>query len=164
VRELAARSGVSHSGISLMERDLISPSVDTLSAVLDALGSTLTAFFSDLESSHPYRIFHRSDELVEIGNTGCDILSDDRRRPPEPAALDAARDLCARRRHRRGCIARGSEAGMVISGTAEVTVGSESSVLGQGDGYYFDSRLPHRFRNCGDGPCEIVSAITPPTY
>lgn len=54
VRELAARSGISHSTISLIERDRMSPSIDTLGAVLDALGTTLTGFFSDLQSSLPY--------------------------------------------------------------------------------------------------------------
>jgi transcriptional regulator with XRE-family HTH domain len=49
VRELALRSGVSHSSISLIERDQISPSVDTLGAILDALGSTLPGFFSELQ-------------------------------------------------------------------------------------------------------------------
>ena len=43
VRELADRSGISHSTISLIERDKISPSLDTLSAVLDASGITLTS-------------------------------------------------------------------------------------------------------------------------
>ena len=35
---------------------------------------------------------------------------------------------------------------------------------GPGDGYLFDSRLPHRFRNASGAPCEIVSACTPPTF
>ena len=42
LRELAARSGVSHSAISLIERDRMSPTVDTLGAILDALGATLS--------------------------------------------------------------------------------------------------------------------------
>ncbi len=54
VREVAKRSGVSHSAISLIERDRMSPSVDTLSAILEAMGSTLTGFFSGLSASMPY--------------------------------------------------------------------------------------------------------------
>jgi mannose-6-phosphate isomerase-like protein (cupin superfamily) len=37
-------------------------------------------------------------------------------------------------------------------------------ILGPGDAYYFESRLPHRFRNVGSVPCEIVSANSPPTF
>ena len=67
VRELAVRSGISHSTISLIERDRMSPSIDTLSAILDALGTTLPGFFSDLQSSLPYSPFYPAPELVEIG-------------------------------------------------------------------------------------------------
>ncbi len=63
MRALAARSGVSHSSISLMERDAISPSVDTLNAVLDALGSTLPSFFQDLQPASPRSAFLRARDL-----------------------------------------------------------------------------------------------------
>ena len=58
----------------------------------------------------------------------------------------------------------GEEAGIVISGQIEITAGGQRRVLRQGEGYLFDSRLPHRFRNPGPEPCVIVSACTPPTF
>src|SRR5579875_3328237 len=67
IRELAARSGISHSAISLIEPNRISPSVETLGAILDALGTTLTGFFSDLQSRLPYSPFYRAEDFVEIG-------------------------------------------------------------------------------------------------
>jgi transcriptional regulator with XRE-family HTH domain len=33
-----------------------------------------------------------------------------------------------------------------------------------GEAYYFDSTLPHRFRNPGDEECVIISANTPPSF
>jgi len=54
--------------------------------------------------------------------------------------------------------------GKVGLGQIEVTVNGQSRILGPGDAYYFDSRLPHRFRNPGDEECEIVSACTPPSF
>jgi mannose-6-phosphate isomerase-like protein (cupin superfamily) len=53
---------------------------------------------------------------------------------------------------------------MVLKGEVELTVGSVSRRLATGDGYYFDSRELHRFRNVADEPSEILSAVTPPTY
>ena len=58
----------------------------------------------------------------------------------------------------------GEEAGVVISGEIEVTVDDAVAVLAPGDGYLFDSRLPHRFRNIGDVQCIVVSACTPPSF
>jgi mannose-6-phosphate isomerase-like protein (cupin superfamily) len=51
-----------------------------------------------------------------------------------------------------------------VSGRIELTVGGQTRLLGPGDAYYFSSAVPHRFRNVGDEPCEIISASTPPTF
>jgi mannose-6-phosphate isomerase-like protein (cupin superfamily) len=59
---------------------------------------------------------------------------------------------------------KGEEGGIVVAGRIELTVGAQSRVLGPGDAYYFTSAVPHRFRNCGEESCEIISASTPPTF
>jgi len=164
VRELAVRSGVSHSTISLIERDRMSPSIDTLSAVLEALGTTLPGFFSDLQSSLPYSPFYRAADMVEIGrpetvsyrviglnHPNRQVLMLHETYPPGGDSGDAFTHAA-------------QEAGMVVRGAVELTVGDQVQVLRAGDGYYFDSRLPHRFRNAHDGESQIVSAVTPPTY
>ena len=56
------------------------------------------------------------------------------------------------------------EGGVVISGRLELTVGDETHLLGPGDSYLFNSRLPHRFRNVGNEECVLVSACTPPSF
>jgi len=43
-------------------------------------------------------------------------------------------------------------------------VGMQERQLGPGDGYYFRSDIPHRFRNPGPEPCVVVSAATPATF
>ncbi len=163
-RELAARSGVSHSGISLIERDRMSPSVDTLGAILGALGLTLSAFFEDLESAIPPRIFYAANELTEIGRAdrvsyrlvGMDYPNRRMLLLSEHYAPGAATD--------QPIAHNAEEAGIVTRGAIEVTVGGQARVLKEGDGYYFDSRQPHLFRNVAEGVSTIVSAVTPPTY
>lgn len=58
----------------------------------------------------------------------------------------------------------GEEAGVIVRGKIELTVGGQCEVLGAGDAYYFNSRLPLRFRNIHKEECEIVSTCTPPTF
>jgi mannose-6-phosphate isomerase-like protein (cupin superfamily) len=53
---------------------------------------------------------------------------------------------------------------VVVAGEVEVTVGEQVRVLRAGEGYYFESRVPHRFRNLGESDAVIVSANTPPTF
>ena len=163
-RDLAIRSGISHSTISLVERDRMSPSVDTLGAILDALGTTLPGFFSDLPASRPHDPFYPAARLTEIGNAdtisyrviGLDFPNRDILMLHETYAPGA--DTGESFSH------AAQETGFVLSGAVEVTVGAESRVLRPGDGYYFDSTQPHRFRNVAPGRSEIISAVTPPTY
>lgn len=56
------------------------------------------------------------------------------------------------------------EAGIVSHGQIEITVADQVRVLSLGEGYLFDSRLPHRFRNVGTETCRIISACTPLTF
>ena len=164
MRELAVRSGVSPSAISLIERDRMSPSVDTLSAVLSALGSTMSAFFDDLSSGVPYSPFYKADELVEIGRS--DRVSHRLVGMNHPnRRLLLLHERYAPRAATEGSLSHpAEEAGIVTRGAVEVIVDGQSRVLHEGDAYYFDSRSSHGFRNVSDGESEIISAVTPPTY
>ena len=164
IRELAARSGISHSTISLLERDRMSPSLDTLSAILEALGSTLVGFFSELQSTIPYSPFYTADDLVEIGQENSVSYKMIGVNHPDRQILMLHETYVAGADSGQAFSHSAQETGMVTQGAIEVTVGEQCRVLQKGDGYYFDSRLPHRFRNVLDEQSEIVSAVTPPTY
>jgi Mannose-6-phosphate isomerase len=58
----------------------------------------------------------------------------------------------------------GEEGGIVIKGSIQLTVGDRVEALHKGDGYYFNSRLPHRFLNNSSEICEIISANSPPSF
>lgn len=159
-RELARRAGVTNGIISLIEQNKTSPSVASLKKVLDGLPMTLAEFFA-LELPPRDRVFYSADELIPISRGAVSFrqVGDLRGRSLQvlheryAAGADTGRTML---RH------ESEEGGIVIRGHVEVTVGDQSRILGPGDAYLFDSRLPHRFRNLGDEPCEIISACTPP--
>lgn len=164
IRELAMRSGISHSTISLIERDRMSPSIDTLSAVLDALGTTLPGFFSDLQSGLPYTPFYNAADLPEIGKAETVSYRVIGLNHPNRQLLMLHESYAVGASSGQVFTHAAQEAGMIIKGAVEVTVGDHKKILREGEGYYFDSRLPHSFRNVHDDKSEILSAITPPTY
>jgi transcriptional regulator with XRE-family HTH domain len=162
-RELAKRAGVTNGLISLIEQNRVSPSVSSLKKVLDGIPMSIAEFFT-LDLSASPQVFYRCDELAELGDRSV-----------------AFRLVAARRANRRMSVMHeryapgadtgadmlrhdGEEGGVVVRGRIELTVGSETRVLGAGDAYYFSSAIPHRFRNNGSETCEIVSASTPPTF
>lgn len=167
-RELAKRAGVSNATISGIEQNRASPSVGSLKKVLDGIPISLADFFA-LDDRPQGRVVFRAAELTEIaggldGPNGCSFRQ-------------VGRDLADRamqvihERYAPGADTGhhllshgGEEAGVVVRGTVELTVAGEVHRLAAGDAYYFDSRLPHRFRNAGQGEAEIVSACSPPSF
>lgn len=163
-RELAKRAGVTNGTISLIEQNRVSPSLSSLKKVLDGIPMSLADFFA-LEAGPRPKIFFSRDELLEIGGGGAisyrqvghDLAGRGLQILHERYAPGADTGK-AMLRH------AAEEGGVVLKGQLEVTVGDQRRLLGPGDAYYFDSRTPHRFRNLGDEPCEVVSACTPPSF
>jgi len=161
-RELAKRAGVTNGMVSLIEQDRVSPSIGSLQKILGAFPMTMAEFFTrDMERRQ--EVVFRESDLPDVG-TG-----------------DIKYRLVAASRHDRKMSIlwetyepetdtgeemlthSGEEGGVVVEGELEVTVAGQTWTLGPGDAYYFDSRLPHRFRNTGKTPAKIVSANAPPS-
>lgn len=162
-RQLALRSGVSNAMICLVEKGRSQPSLSLLKRILAALPVSVSEFFS-LEISQPARAFYRSGELTEIGRG---LIS---YRQVGTNETDSSLQLMMERYEPGADTGRAmihhesDEGGIIISGHLEVTVGDETQVLGPGDAYRFNSRIPHRFRNTGTEPCVLVTACTPPSF
>jgi transcriptional regulator with XRE-family HTH domain len=164
-RELAKRVGVTNSTISLIEQNKVSPSVSSLKKVLDGIPISLADFFThDLQIGPPDAPFYSADELPDVGSDGIHYFLVGKHRPQRqmcilrevmPPGSDTGESML---RH------DGEEGGVIVAGSVEVTVGGQVRVLQAGEGYYFESRVPHRFRNVGDDDAVIVSANTPATF
>ena len=171
-RDLAGRAGLTSAAVSLLEQNKSSPSVASLKRLLDAVPMTMSEFFTEVEDAGEPKYFYSEDEFIELspqelglGGAAARVslrqLGDASRHSLQvlhetyPPGSDTGPDMLAH---------NGEEAGVVIFGIIEATVADQVRVLNPGDGYLFDSRLPHRFRNIGQGPCIVVSACTPPSF
>lgn len=171
-RDLATRAGLTNGTISLIEQNKSSPSVASLKSLLDAIPMTMSEFFAEVESASAPKHFFSANEFIELAPEDMGLGEGAARLSLRqlgytsdkslqilyesyPPGTDTGPDMLSH---------EAEEGGIVISGIIEVTVGDEVRVLNPGDGYLFDSKLPHRFRNIGDKTCVIVSACTPPTF
>lgn len=166
-RQLAARAGVAHGLIAMVEQNRNSPSVASLRKILSGIPMTLAEFFGP-DRPPPGQPFFAAHELTELtqalhgradGRLSFRQVGDARahnlqilHERYEPGA-DTGETMLQHESH---------EGGIVLRGALEITVGPHRRVLGPGDAYLFDSRLPHRFRNVGEEECEVISACTPP--
>ncbi|WP_172327188.1 cupin domain-containing protein [Mangrovicoccus sp. HB161399] len=162
-RALAKKVGVPNSTISLIESGKMNPSVGALRKILDGIPISLSAFF-EFQPDPERQIFYAAEELTEIGKGKLSLRQ-------VGGTLFGRAMMLLKETYAPGAdtgrVMYGHEAeegGIVISGRIEITVGEERKILGPGDAYYFDSRLPHRFRQVGPEPCVLFSACTPPTF
>ena len=165
-RELAARAGLTNGTISLIEKNKSSPSVASLKSLLDAIPISMAEFFATLEEDTADKVFYRAQDFIEVA-------------PPNAGQL-SLRQLGQANRHNLQMLHEvyppgadtgpevlsheAEEAGVIVQGQIELSVGDKTAVLQAGDGYLFDSRQPHRFRNIGSEECVIISACTPPSF
>ncbi|SDU32252.1 cupin domain-containing protein [Halopseudomonas salegens] len=164
-RELAKRAGVTNSTISMIEKNSVSPSVSSLKKVLSGIPLSLVEFFSlELEQDNQHPVIYRSHELLEIGSGEVSMQLVGKAFPNRalaflretyPPGADTGPDMLQH---------DGEEAGTIAGGRLELTVNGEVFVLENGDSYYFDSSLPHRFNNPFDEPCLLISATTPANF
>ncbi len=169
-RQLAEAAGVPHGQISMIETNRSSPSVASLRKILGGFGISMSGFFEPDRAATQQAFFRPAElrdltsllfqgdtrargkiSIRQVGNArahGLQVLHE-----RYEAGADTGDAMIEHEAH---------EGGFVISGELEVTLGTEVSVLKAGDAYLFDSRVPHRFRNISDRPCEVISACTPP--
>ncbi|MCB1749611.1 MAG: cupin domain-containing protein [Gammaproteobacteria bacterium] len=162
---LAARTGLSVGYLSQVERNQSTPSVKALSAIARALDVTVGWFFSGgaagpgeekglvVRRDNRRRIIFRDgfvDYLLSPGLDGALELLISHFKPGATTGEPYTH--------------RGEEAGLVLKGRLEITVGERCVVLEEGDSFTFASTEPHGYRNLDDGETIVVYAITPPSY
>ncbi len=162
-RQLARQTGVANATISQIEAGKLNPTVSMLKKVLDGFPISLGAFFGD-DREVRERVFFRADELTEIADGGVSYRQVGAHLGHRAIQLIQERYEPGAGTGRQTMTHEGEECGIVLRGRLEVTVGDQVGVLRPGDAYYFRSSRPHRFRNTGSEPCELISACTPPTF
>lgn len=160
--ELADRCELSKSFISLLERDLTSPSLDTLSDLLETLGSDLPSFFAKADEKI---VFGAEDIFVKEDPEGMRglikwLIPSAQKNQMEPILLELAPGGATDEDDPH----EGEEFGYVLSGTIRVVLGDRSERVRKDESFYFRPSAPHRLVNAGKGPCRVLWVSSPPSF
>jgi transcriptional regulator with XRE-family HTH domain len=159
-RELARRSGQSPASVSAIELNKVSPSIETLKNLLDALDESLADFFSVGAEASPQPFFG-PENMVEIrlGPIHYQQVGQSFRRDGVQIVRTKAHpgSDTGKVSHQ----AQDGEIGFVLNGRIEVTINGDSRVLGAGQGYVVRGGETIRVRNVFDEPCEYVFVSAP---
>ena len=161
--ELADRCELSKGFISLLERDLTSPSIATLMDILESLGSDLKAFFS--ETGDEKLVFGEDDIFVKEDAEGIRgrirwLVPSAQKNQMEPIMVE----LGPGGETEEDDPHEGEEFGYVLSGSVLLTVGGAKHKLKKGDSFYFSPTRPHSLANRGKSEAKIVWVTDPPNF
>ncbi len=160
-QELADRCELSKGFISQLESNNTSPSLETLSDIFDALGTSFEEFFAQTGSSAP--IVYRSEDMCEKEDeTGKRtwLVSTAQRNSMEPIMYEIApgAETQVDMPH------AGEEFGYVLSGSLVLRVGTQTQKLRRGDAFYFEADKQHNLKNRGKTTATVLWVSSPPNF
>lgn len=164
LREVADRAGVSESLVSQIERNRVSPALDTLLAVAEALDMDLAYLFADFRRNRAVQITKRHERLSftkpgvryerlaqlagseHLGGIEAYCIT------LEPGAQTGSTEYGH----------QGWELGMVEAGEGALSLGNHTYDLAPGDSISFRSDAPHVLANRGGEVLRVLWIISPP--
>lgn len=163
LKDVALEAGVSESLVSQIERNKVSPSIDTLLLIADVLDIDYEYLFSDYRQKRKVAII-RKDARASI--TTPKMMIQQLSVPGEGTAEHAIEAFSLQidvggEKGDREYGHSGWEFGVILKGEAELIYGNESYELGEGDSISFPSDSPHLFKNSGETMLEAIWVVAP---
>lgn len=159
MRSLARRSGLSANALSMIERNLTSPSVSTLNKLAAAMEVPITAFFR-MEPDRKNIVFRKASERTRVPFMRglWEGLGGEYFTGRVEAFLLTLENGGSSGPH--GMLHTGHEFVFCLRGTIEYEIESERYLLETGDSLIFAAQLTHRWRNPGQNVANAIILIS----
>src|SRR5574344_1267976 len=164
LKTVAQKAGVSESLVSQIERNRVSPAIDTLLALADALDINLEFLFEEYRRERPVQII-RADERRKLAED--DVMYEELAKPDESEKENVFEAYVVKvpagsHTHRGSYGHIGRELGVITRGTALLKYEKKEYTLNEGDSVSFPAGTPHTLENAGTGDLEAIWVVTPP--
>lgn len=164
LKAVAREAGVSESLVSQIERNLVSPAIDTLLALADVLDIDLEYLFAEYKRIHPVHIATKGNRPVREEG---DIVYEEVARPdPHDITHTSVESyiihIPPQKHTSRGSFGHvGREFGFVIQGTGILRYENREYWLRKGDSVSFPASSPHSILNVGEDEFQAVWVVSP---
>lgn len=160
--DMAGRCELSKGFISQVERNLASPSIATLTDMLECLGSSLSQFFSEDQDEKkvftPQDMFVKEDEQMHGSITW--LVPDAQKNTMEPILVDLGEDGSTYELPPH----QGEEFGYVLSGSIFLVDGETKTRVRAGSSFCLHPHETHYLMNAGKNRAKILWVSTPPSF
>lgn len=163
VKDLSSRIGMTPSLISQIEKGKAFPSIVTLKKIADVLQTTVGELIGENENLSQHPLLKSNERRFVKKNkkgTSLHMLSyHDPSKQIEPYVIQFNKDS-----NSKGIMTSnfpGQEFCYVLKGSFEAVINNNHYNLSDGDGFYFNSKQAHEFKNIGEQEGELLWIITP---
>jgi len=161
---VAQRAGVSESLVSQIERNRVSPAIDTLLSLADVLDISLEYLFEEYRRERPVHII-RSSERPSLKEE--DVLYEELSRTEEGELQHSIESYMIHipvgsRTHRGSYGHLGQEFGIIVQGKAQFHYNDSIYELNEGDSVSFSAGSPHTLVNIGSTELLAIWVVSPP--
>ena len=161
--DMADRCELSKGFISQVERNLASPSIATLTDMLECLGSSLPAFFAEKPAEKtvfaPQDMFEKVDEEGLRGSITW-LIPDAQKNEMEPILME----IGPGGESSPMPPSEGEEFGYVLQGSVYLCVGDKKTRVKPGGSFCLHPRESHYLKNAGKTRARVLWVVTPPNF
>ncbi len=163
LKSVAQQAGVSESLVSQIERNKVSPAIDTLLTLADVLDINLEFLFEEYHKTRPVDVIHKDErrqitegdilyeEIASVKSDGQNSLETYEITVPPGAQT-----------HRGSYGHLGREIGYILEGKCRLQYENYVYDLKAGDSVSFSASAPHVLFNTGDTNVRAIWTVTPP--
>ena len=162
--ELANKSGVALATLSRMENGKMTGTLDSHMRICEALDLTLPELYKNLyppkKAVDMQSDRSRTEVFIHDKKSSEEILASKiLNKKMMPVLVKIAKGGKTQKEETKSGIEKFI---YVIEGKIEANIGEEKYNLGRNDSLYFESNMPHYFKNSGTSDARIISVVCPP--
>ena len=163
LKMVAQQAGVSESLVSQIERNRVSPAIDTLLSLATVLDINLEYLFEEYNRRRPVSIIRGEERRVLHED---DVRYEEIARPMEEDGGHSIESYlltipAGSRTHRGSYGHLGRELGYILQGSARLHYENRTYDLAAGDSVNFSAEVPHTLENTGTTPLSAVWVVSP---
>ena len=163
LKVVAQKAGVSESLVSQIERNHVSPAIDTLLALADVLDINLEFLFEEYRKVRPVTIIHAGERPTQREE---EIVYEELANPKDPKGDVSFESYMLKipantHTHRASYGHMGQEFGIILKGRAKLIYEDREYILEEGDSVSYSAAVPHTVENIGDCELNAIWVLSP---
>jgi len=164
LKEVAARSGISSSMLSQIEKGNANPSLNTIKSVANVLNIPLfKLFLENTDQKSEINILKKEDrKIMSTKDIDYELIT-----PNVPTNLEVMKMTLKKKGSETSLTPKphkGEEIALVLNGKVEIIIEESTATMVSGDSVYIPTAKNHKWKNLYDGESIIIFAVTPPEF